>query len=273
MAVSLNGAGFGLKNRAEEGNLMVWNLPACSPRIRPMLNRRAASVGPKKPFRDWLRAMDDDDEAVTLPLPPYSYVPGHGLPHPVNDPAGHLYGSRDSAEEPLISEATLAELANEPAGEVRRRAFAAAVAGSAQWLVAVNLFNAGYYWESHEAWEAFWHALGRTTPEARFIQGLIHLAAACVKIREGKSAGVRSHAKRARELLGNLGGDGVGEGGARSDEGGDEVGEKASAADTLGLASESLTEVLAELESYRPECWHTSKFPVVRVLEAEIRLG
>ena len=43
-----------------------------------------------------------------------------------------------------------------------------------------------FYWEAHEVWEGFWNTLGRTTPEARFVQGLIHLAAAAVKIREGK---------------------------------------------------------------------------------------
>jgi len=74
-------------------------------------------------------------------------------------------------------------------------------------------FNAGFYWEAHEAWESFWHALGRTTPEARCVQGLIHLTAACVKIREGKAAGVKSHTQRARELMAkveatNDGGDG-----------------------------------------------------------------
>lgn len=43
-------------------------------------------------------------------LPPYSYVPGHGLPHPVNDPAGHLHAAREPAHELPIDAATLAEL-------------------------------------------------------------------------------------------------------------------------------------------------------------------
>jgi hypothetical protein len=31
--------------------------------------------------------------------------------------------------------------------------------------------------------------------------------------------------------------------------------------------------LLRELEYYRPECWHTSRTPVVRVLAAELRLA
>jgi len=38
------------------------------------------------------------------------------------------------------------------------------LATNPQWLYAVDLFNGGWYWEAHEAWEGFWHALGRTTP-------------------------------------------------------------------------------------------------------------
>jgi hypothetical protein len=186
--------------------------------------------------------------APDIELPPYSYVPGHELPHPVNDPAGHLYGV---PHEPPIPAAELALLPTEPAS--RRRALAATLAANPRWLYALDLFNAGFYWEAHEAWESFWNAFGRTTPEALFIQGLIHLAAAAVKIREGKPAGVSRHTKRARELLGdpaaaNLGG-------------------------TLGLASDSLSEVVTELESYTPACWHTSRTPAVRVLAENLRLA
>jgi hypothetical protein len=128
-----------------------------------------------------------------------------------------------------------------------------------QWLYAVDLFNEGFYWESHEAWESFWHALGRTSPEAQFVQGLIHLAAACVKIREGRPEGVRRHTQRARTLFGDLGAASIGDAGIH-------------AAD-LGLAPESISSVVRELEHYQPACWHTSKTPVVRVLSADLRLA
>lgn len=189
------------------------------------------------------------------PLPPYSYVPGHEHPHPVTDPRGHLSGQTHPTPIPLES---LTQLPAEPSS--RRRALAAWLATNSEWRYALELFNEGFYWESHEAWERFWHALGCNTPEARLVQGFIHLAAACVKIREGKPAGVTRHAKRARELLGEIGAARLGDALTR-------------APDALGLEPDSLLSVLQELERYRPECWHCSRTPVVRVLAAELRLS
>ena len=71
------------------------------------------------------------------------------------------------------------------------------LATNPQWLYAVDLFNGGWYWAAHEAWEGFWHALGRTTPEARFVQGLIHLAAAAVLAELEKYEPQCWHASRA----------------------------------------------------------------------------
>lgn len=188
------------------------------------------------------------------PLPPYSYVPGHEQPHPVTDPRGHLYGR---AHEPPIASDTLATIATEP--DSRRRALAALLAVNPDWLYALELFNGGFYWEAHEAWERFWHCLGRTTAEARLVQGLVHMAAACVKIREGKPVGVGRHTQRTRELLGDVGAAGLGDTATH-------------ASDALGMDHESIAGVLQELEHHRPECWHTSRTPVVRVLAAELRL-
>jgi hypothetical protein len=188
--------------------------------------------------------------APAIALPPYSYVPGHGFPHPVNDPAGHLCVQKDQPHDTPISSSVLASLPTEP--KARRRALAATLAKNSQWLYALILFNEGFYWEAHEAWESFWHALGRTSPEAQFVQGLIHLASACVKIREGKPNGVARHIQRARELLGEL--------------------QAAPVGGALGLAPERVNAVLAELESYTPACWHTSRTPVVRVLAKSLQL-
>jgi uncharacterized protein len=194
--------------------------------------------------------------APAIPLPPYSYVPGHGLPHPVNDPGGHLYATRDSACETSAFGELLASLSEEPID--RRHALAAALATNPQWLFAIDLFNAGFYWEAHEAWEAFWHAFGRTTAEAKVVQALIHLTAAGVKIREGKPAGVQSHNERARALLAQAG--------AASDGGGNP-----GRSGILGLASASIAAVCAELDDYQPECWQTSRSAVVKVLVAGLR--
>jgi hypothetical protein len=189
--------------------------------------------------------------APDIPLPPYSYVPGHELPHPVNDPAGHLYAQASQAHAPPITPSQLATLPSDSIS--RRRALAAIVAVNSQWLYALDLFNGGFYWEAHEAWETFWNAFGRTTPEAQFVQVLIYLAAAGVKIREGKPTGVSRHTKRARELLGEL--------------------EAANPGGPLGISPESLSEVITELEKYTPACWHTSRTPVVRVLAGNLRLA
>lgn len=74
-------------------------------------------------------------------------------------------------------------------------------AASEAYLRGVELFNAGYYWEAHEAWEPLWLAHGRRGAVAGVLQGLIKLAAAGVKIREGRPAGARSHAARAALLF------------------------------------------------------------------------
>ena len=74
-------------------------------------------------------------------------------------------------------------------------------AKSPLYLRGIELFNAGYYWEAHEAWESLWHAHGRRGPTADLLQALIKLAAAGVKIRERKPQGARTHATRAAVLL------------------------------------------------------------------------
>lgn len=113
------------------------------------------------------------------PLPAYTYVPGRA-PHPLTDPRGHSYGRTPSPCGPL-----------DPARWRECR----------DYLRGLDLFNAGYYWEAHEAWEGVWLAVGRVGPVADFLKGLIKLAAAGVKAYEGRPVGVRRHALRARELL------------------------------------------------------------------------
>jgi hypothetical protein len=111
----------------------------------------------------------------TRPLPPYRYVPGEA-PHPTRDPDGHSFGAQASVAEPWRPE----DWRHIP-----------------DWLWAVDLFNHGYWWESHEALEALWHAAGRTTPPARFVQALVHLSAACLNRRRGHAEAARHQAARA----------------------------------------------------------------------------
>jgi len=98
------------------------------------------------------------------PLPGRAYVPGRG-PHP-----GRAAPERDA-----------------PPEETQSRA--------------ADLFDRGYYWEAHEAWEGLWRTHARRSPEGRRIAGLIALAAAGVKAREGNVRGVVRHARRAAAIF------------------------------------------------------------------------
>jgi len=113
-------------------------------------------------------------------LPPYSYVPGHA-PHPVSHPDGHMYGESMDEEVTPLNPQQWRECGD--------------------YLYGIDLFNHGFYWEAHEAWEGTWHAAGRTGRVADFLKALIKLAAAAVKLREGVSQGALRHVRRARELL------------------------------------------------------------------------
>lgn len=68
----------------------------------------------------------------------------------------------------------------------------------------LDLFNHGYYWEAHEAWEGLWQVAGRGAPLRTLFKGLILLSAAGAKIREGKHAAAIRHAGRAAALLRRL---------------------------------------------------------------------
>lgn len=117
--------------------------------------------------------------APDAPLPPYAFVSPH-WPHPRRHPEGHSAGAPEPTAPPL-----------DPDGWARSLAY----------RQSIDLFNHGYYWEAHEGWEALWNAAGRTGPTAELMKGLIKLAAAGVKGRQGRLEGVRRHAERAAEHL------------------------------------------------------------------------
>src|SRR5262249_47000033 len=137
-----------------------------------------------KPRAGWNRrsqALQGERAAMstdpTREIPPYTYVPGGPWPHPTRSPLGHSYRRADPGIEPKSS--------------TRGPAF----------LHGVALFDAGYYWEAHEAWEGLWHAQGRRGATAEVLKGLIKLAAAGVKVRERRHEGVRTHARRAADAF------------------------------------------------------------------------
>lgn len=106
-------------------------------------------------------------------FPPYAFV-SPNWPHPMKDPAGHMYGRAEPPPVPLAAE----------------------WADRAEYRHGLDLFNHGYYWEAHEAWETLWNAAGRAGIAAEFLKGLIKLAAAGVKVRQNMPRGVRIHGER-----------------------------------------------------------------------------
>jgi hypothetical protein len=103
------------------------------------------------------------------PLPPYRYVPGRH-PHPTRDPRGHSYEPK-----PTLNRHAPWRVADWRELE--------------DWLYGIDLFNAFYFWEAHEAWEGLWAAVERESPPALLLQGLIQIAAALLKEHMGVDAG------------------------------------------------------------------------------------
>ncbi len=112
-------------------------------------------------------------------FPSYAYIPLR-WPHPTRDSKGHSYGEGDEKVEPL-----------DPKSWRQCQTY----------LYGIDLFNYGYYWEAHDAWESVWLACGRKGVTGDFLKGLIKLAAAGVKAREGRTQRVQQQAKRAEELF------------------------------------------------------------------------
>lgn len=117
-----------------------------------------------------------------LPFPPYAHEPGR-TPHPGRDPAGHGVGL-DTARIFAVDPNNWAE--------------------SAAFLYGIDLFNAGFPWEAHEAWEDLWRCYDANTAAASMLEALIKLAAASVKASIGNAAGVRRHLAKAAALLATI---------------------------------------------------------------------
>lgn len=115
--------------------------------------------------------------------PRYTYVPGSGSPHPIRDPRGHSHNRKQPPPLALDAESW---------------------AENRSYLWAIDLFNLGFYWESHEEWERLLRATGIDSTTGRFLKGLIKLAAAGVKVREHSLHGVRRHAASAGEVFADV---------------------------------------------------------------------
>lgn len=131
--------------------------------------------------------MEATVEAVRLlpstDLPGYTFVPGSDTPHPIRDPRGHSY-QRKSPPPRMLTPTNWAE--------------------NRHYLLALDFFNHGFYWEAHEEWERLWRASGPDTAVGKFLKGLVKLSAAGVKVRENSIHGVRRHAASAGEVFADV---------------------------------------------------------------------
>lgn len=111
------------------------------------------------------------------PFPPYAFLPGVN-PHPEKE-GGHMFE---------------VELECHPLTEDNFHEHS-------DYHYAFDLFNYGYYWESHVWWEELWHLAGRKGELADLLKGLIKLAAAGVKMKLGHEIPAKGHIERGIELF------------------------------------------------------------------------
>lgn len=122
------------------------------------------------------------------PFPAYRHVPGR-TPHPTRDPDGHSFGVAGPSQPSLDG--------------VDWRTCEA-------YLYGVDLFNAGYWWECHEALEGLWHATGHSRPAGQCLQAMIQCAVAHLKIEIGNARGARQLLANAERHAGAAGDDDLG---------------------------------------------------------------
>jgi uncharacterized protein len=119
----------------------------------------------------------------TAELPRYTHVPGSGSPHPYRDPQGHSYNRKPAPPKPLLEDRW---------------------AENRSFLLSLDYFNLGFYWEAHDEWDRLWRVSNPESLVGRFLKGLVKLAAAGIKVREDSIHGVRRHAASAGEVFADV---------------------------------------------------------------------
>ena len=110
-------------------------------------------------------------------LPPYAFLPGK-FPHPEKE-GGHGFG--------LHLNTYAINDKNYKTHE--------------DYLYALDLYNLGFYWESHVYLEAIWNENKRKGPEADLLKAIIKLGAAGIKYRMEMNEAGQGHLNRAHELF------------------------------------------------------------------------
>ena len=112
-------------------------------------------------------------------FPKYRHIPNL-TPHPVIDPRGHSF---QRSEEKCAFIPPEKWMQND------------------SYLFGVDLFNHGYWWEAHEAWENVWMTTQKTDLEGMYLQGLIQFAAALLKLYVGSKRGFDSLWRESQKKL------------------------------------------------------------------------
>lgn len=116
-------------------------------------------------------------------LPRYTHIPGAGTPHPFRDPRGHSHNRRPVPAKCLRDEFW---------------------AENRCYLLGLDLFNLGFYWEAHDEWDRLLRVTNQESLAGMFLKGLVKMAAAGVKVREESIHGVRRHAASAGEVFADV---------------------------------------------------------------------
>jgi hypothetical protein len=106
-----------------------------------------------------------------VPFPPYRFLPGRH-PHPTAHSDGHSYHPPDDPP---------AAVKYKHPDQWRE---------SEDYLYGCDLYNHGYWWEAHEAWEGLWQLTDKGGSQGQFLQGLIQVAACHLQLQQRHLRGV-----------------------------------------------------------------------------------
>ena len=112
-------------------------------------------------------------------LPAQTYIPGQ-TPRPAEDAFDHLKGGLPPNSD----------------GET--------LACSDAWTAGLEFYEAGYFWESHEVLEAVWMAASDGSDEKLFVQAVIQLANARLKVLMNRPNAVLRLIDYVEQLLSDL---------------------------------------------------------------------
>ncbi|MFT4539302.1 MAG: hypothetical protein ACI841_001159 [Planctomycetota bacterium] len=118
-------------------------------------------------------------------FPSYAFIPGQS-PHPTRDPKGHSFGEELPPRGTWDTNAVWFE--------------------EEEYLWGTDLYNFGYLWEAHEAWEGIWQSCKHVDKLlGNFLQGLIQCSAASLKIPMEQPKGLAKLSELGTGRLTNVG--------------------------------------------------------------------